>query len=158
MNYTTLSFSSCCHLFAVNKEGLAAAMKEMNDTMDLRANNYSPPIHNATDNDIQKSIKDILKPMLRFYPADRPSMAEVVTRLSDLHASCAAKTTATGAAAKATATVPDDTYTERILLVAGDSGDVAFLDQQAHDPLLTHIPLCAYAPSVSVCAAPDGFM
>ena len=74
-----------CSFFPVNKNSLGAAMLEMNGTMDLAANRYSPPINNAEDNDLDRAIKDILKPMLSFCPAHRPSMEEVVERLSELH-------------------------------------------------------------------------
>ena len=43
---------------------------------------FDPPIDNPTDNDIEKATKEIMKDMMQYTPDNRPTIAQVVERLS----------------------------------------------------------------------------
>ena len=47
-------------------------------------NIYEPRIHNSSDSAMEREIKKIILPMLRFDPAHRITAAEVVDRLTEL--------------------------------------------------------------------------
>ena len=45
---------------------------------------FEPPINNPTDNDIEKAAKQLMKDMILYTPDDRPTITQVVNRLSAL--------------------------------------------------------------------------
>ena len=45
---------------------------------------FDPPIDNPTDNDIKEAAKKLMKDMIQYNPDDRPTIAQVVDRLSVL--------------------------------------------------------------------------
>ena len=68
-------------LFAVDGEPVGKMMwqRKMNLTQ-----HFEPPIDNHTDNSIEKAAKELMKDMIQYTPNDRPTIAQVVDRLSAL--------------------------------------------------------------------------
>ena len=59
--------------------GKAMWQRKMNLTQ-----HFDPPIDNPTDNDIEKAVKELMIDMIQYTPDDRPTIAQVVGRLSAL--------------------------------------------------------------------------
>ena len=68
-------------LFAVNGKPVGKMMwqRKMNLT-----EHFDPPIDNPTDNDIEEAAKNLMKDMIQYTPDDRPTITQVVDRLSAL--------------------------------------------------------------------------
>ena len=68
-------------LFAVNGQPVGKAMTESKSNLLHR---LQPPTDKPTDNDIEKATKEILKNTLQYESNDRPTMKQVMERLSQL--------------------------------------------------------------------------
>ena len=71
-------------LLTVNGKSIGRAMYEMQLQFGSEWSGFTPDINKPTDTPLERAIKRVIKGMIQTQPADRMSMAEVVSRLAEL--------------------------------------------------------------------------